>query len=106
MMRPAPGQNYPRTGFPLEGKRKTRQLDDTHSSGLRSVSGRCATLKRSTVYFRRHAAKREKKKRRVKKYDLESVMIKVYNLIEQKLPWPTASEKQQIEKLNQSFFFK
>lgn len=29
MMRPAPGQNYPRTGFPLEGM---RMAEDAHNS--------------------------------------------------------------------------
>lgn len=33
MMRPAPGQNYPRTGFPLEGRSLTVALNSLSDSG-------------------------------------------------------------------------
>lgn len=33
MMRPAPGQNYPRTGFPLEGRSLTVALNNLSDSG-------------------------------------------------------------------------
>lgn len=50
MVRPAPGQNYPRTGFPLEGKKNDNMClnlccDKTHQ---------CSTLSaRSTIVTQR-----------------------------------------------------
>lgn len=82
MVRPAPGQNYPRTGFPLEGKRDdsvqggwggfTRELavsvtKTRRDSGVLARGGPHGSLSGHTLGNKRTNS------------DLQSAVIKAYN---------------------------
>lgn len=62
MVRPAPGQNYPRTGFPLEGKKNDQTCKTSESDKDRrlfALSASTVVVTQSTVCYRRHAGKKK-----------------------------------------------